>query len=293
MRRTGPELAVRSHGGAGSAVVLLHGAARNLEDLDPLAARLVGRHRVVAVDLRNHGASGDGPWSWDEVVDDVAAVIAELGLTAPVVVGHSLGGMVAALCAGRPGLLRAAVNLDGHGRGTVAQYHGCSPDEVRAAWHRMRELAAALLPPPVAVAELEALCATAARAARDQGLPPATTTALLRRAYRPAEEGVLRFHPGSQQQRELLDAVAALDLPAAYRSATCPLLVVRATVTEAVDPATAGLLSAYGVGLARELAAVAAEQPLLQVRELEVTHGLVGTHPDLVAGVVEDFLSRL
>ena len=44
------------------------------------------------MDLRGHGESSVvEEWDWDAAVGDVAAVVAELGMRRPVVVGHSLG----------------------------------------------------------------------------------------------------------------------------------------------------------------------------------------------------------
>ena len=54
-------------------------------------------HRVVAVDLRGHGAS-DKPMQEYTVAgfaDDLAWLCDQLGVVKPVVVGHSMGGNVA------------------------------------------------------------------------------------------------------------------------------------------------------------------------------------------------------
>jgi pimeloyl-ACP methyl ester carboxylesterase len=84
------------------------------------------------MDLRGHGESGQAPWSWREALADVAAVVEAYGLHRPMVVGHSLGGMVAALWAGEHPECPLAVNLDGHGNPTRPdQFHGL--DEASAA----------------------------------------------------------------------------------------------------------------------------------------------------------------
>lgn len=54
----------------------------------------------------------------------MAAVVDTLGLDRPAVVGHSLGGMVAALWAAGHSSCRLAVNLDGHGNPTRADQYG-------------------------------------------------------------------------------------------------------------------------------------------------------------------------
>ncbi|MGW3011031.1 alpha/beta fold hydrolase [Streptomyces sp. NPDC001219] len=127
------EPAVRDHGGDGPAVLLLHGAGRTLEDWAAAAPLLAAGHRVWAMDLRGHGRSGDGavPWTFDVAVDDVTAVLAACGAPDAVVVGHSMGGMIAARCLERDGRVPAAVNLDGHGMGRPEQYRGLDTAYVR------------------------------------------------------------------------------------------------------------------------------------------------------------------
>jgi pimeloyl-ACP methyl ester carboxylesterase len=84
--------------GHGTPVVLLHGIL--LDNLATwyfgVAPRLAATHRVVLIDWRGHGrsettASGYGV---RELAADLAAVVDELGLERPSVVGYSYGGVV-------------------------------------------------------------------------------------------------------------------------------------------------------------------------------------------------------
>ena len=95
------QLAVRDFGGDDPPLLLVHGAGGNLAQMTTLARALRPHHRVVTLDLRGHGRSADGDWSWDAALGDLAAVCVQLELERPAVVGHSLGGMLAALW-GRP-----------------------------------------------------------------------------------------------------------------------------------------------------------------------------------------------
>ncbi|MFF7097496.1 alpha/beta fold hydrolase [Streptomyces rubradiris] len=113
--RGGVRLVCRDGGGPGPAVVLLHGLAGHAGEWDALAERLSGRHRVVAIDQRGHGASERHPGDVSRAafVADVVAVAARLGLERPVLVGQSLGGHTALLtAAAHPALVRALVLVE-------------------------------------------------------------------------------------------------------------------------------------------------------------------------------------
>ena len=113
----------------GRAVVLLHGGGRSVADWDDVAAGLAAMgHAPVAVDLRGHGRTPAAPWSWEAAVADVAAVVDALELDRPAVVGHSLGGMVAALWTTGHPECPLAVNADGHGNPTRPDQYAGAPD---------------------------------------------------------------------------------------------------------------------------------------------------------------------
>src|SRR5438045_3993605 len=95
------ELAYRAYGPAAAPpLVLLHALGESGADWHDLAGRLATGWRVYAPDLRGHGSSAwPGEYSIELMRDDVWAFADRLGLDRPVLVGHSLGAMVACLAA--------------------------------------------------------------------------------------------------------------------------------------------------------------------------------------------------
>ena len=91
-------------GGSKPAVVLLHGLTGNGACWSPLARALEEEYDVVMPDARGHGRSSTPPdgYRYDDHARDVIGLIRGLGLAAPVVLGHSMGGMTAAVVASQP-----------------------------------------------------------------------------------------------------------------------------------------------------------------------------------------------
>src|SRR5690349_19946242 len=108
--------------GTGEPLVLLHGglvSANPLWDLFPFIygahlATLAAHFRVIAPDTRGSGRSrhsGTEDITLDLLADDVAELIADLGLHRPSDCGFSMGGLIAFLLAIRyPTSVRAVVD---------------------------------------------------------------------------------------------------------------------------------------------------------------------------------------
>jgi 3-oxoadipate enol-lactonase len=77
------------------------GAARGM--WDPQVPALAERYRVVTYDMRGHGTSPapSGPYTLDDLVDDLVALLDRLGADRAHVAGLSLGGMVGLRLAAR------------------------------------------------------------------------------------------------------------------------------------------------------------------------------------------------
>ncbi len=115
------ELFLRDTGGSGPVLLLVHGWMYG-SDLTwarhyaPLAA---AGYRVLAADLRGHGHGlrSTEPFRLADCADDLAGLLAALGVRDALVVGYSLGGAVAALLTRRApervaGLVLCATALD-------------------------------------------------------------------------------------------------------------------------------------------------------------------------------------
>ncbi|MES1186963.1 MAG: alpha/beta hydrolase [Myxococcales bacterium] len=97
-------------------LLFLHGISCDLHDFDQLLAAFQAKHRVVAVDLRGHGKSSPAPsdgLTIGDYVSDVEWLCRALELDRPVVIGHSLGGVVGVELARKsPSLLAGLALLD-------------------------------------------------------------------------------------------------------------------------------------------------------------------------------------
>jgi pimeloyl-ACP methyl ester carboxylesterase len=87
--------------GQGPPLVLVHGVTLGVAAWAPQLRDLSARHRVVAVGQRGHGQSvaGTEEYSLERLAADLAEVLQALDLRDVVLVGHSMGGMVAQLLA--------------------------------------------------------------------------------------------------------------------------------------------------------------------------------------------------
>lgn len=82
--------------GAGEPIVFVHGIGSSHNGWDGVVAGLEDRFQCITYDLRGHGVSPmpDGAFGLDELVEDLEALRAELGVERWHIAGHSLGGMI-------------------------------------------------------------------------------------------------------------------------------------------------------------------------------------------------------
>ncbi len=115
--------------GRGTPVVLLHGLGSRREDWLPTARLLARHHRVTLVDLPGHGvAAMPEPFSLERATISLDRSLAELPEGPMILVGHSLGGLIAASAAiARPERIRGLVLVETALRPQL-------PAELRAEW---------------------------------------------------------------------------------------------------------------------------------------------------------------
>jgi pimeloyl-ACP methyl ester carboxylesterase len=113
--RDGVALGYEEAGHGDPALIFVHGVACHRGFWQPQLDRFARDHRVIAIDLRGHGESDAPrqPYTMRAFADDVAWMSRELKLRRPVIVGHSLGGLVALeLAAAYPDRPRAVALID-------------------------------------------------------------------------------------------------------------------------------------------------------------------------------------
>src|SRR5215213_1787415 len=84
--------------GTGQPLVLLHGAFSAIgTSFDALLPALATTRQVIAFDMQGHGRTADidRPLSLEQLADDIAAAIQQLGLQQADIFGYSLGAGVA------------------------------------------------------------------------------------------------------------------------------------------------------------------------------------------------------
>jgi len=96
-RDDGVTLAYEERGEGDPPLVFVHGVACHRGFWASQVQHFARHHRVLAVDLRGHGESDapEQPYTMAGFADDVLWLCAQLDIRRPVVVGHSLGGLVA------------------------------------------------------------------------------------------------------------------------------------------------------------------------------------------------------
>lgn len=199
---------------AGRPVLLLHGSLGQAGVWTDVATRIDGPYRLIALDLRGHGDS-DRPapprYGFDDYATDVRAFVAAAGLSRPVIIGHSMGALIALRLAGAGELPVAGV--------------GVIDIEANPPLHQVQFLNAAGDRP---VRQFDSLAA--AIAAEQRGLPDVPldrVQRLLSRGFRVLPDGQVEptADPEALRQFEPIDCRADL------KRIACPVLIVRGALS--------------------------------------------------------------
>ena len=101
--------------GSGPAIVMIHGFSAAIDWWDKIAPDLARDHRVVRLDLIGHGgtAAPRAGYGIERQAALAAAVLDKLGIAKATIIGHSMGGEVAAaLTEARPALVERLILID-------------------------------------------------------------------------------------------------------------------------------------------------------------------------------------
>jgi pimeloyl-ACP methyl ester carboxylesterase len=107
----GLEMYYETHG-SGPQLVLLHGALMTIEGFGEILPSLAKTRQVIAVEQQAHGRTADidRPFRYEQMADDTAALLEQLGIEEADIFGSSMGGGLALQIAMRhPDLVRKLV----------------------------------------------------------------------------------------------------------------------------------------------------------------------------------------
>ena len=216
-------------------VVCVHGYTSSAEAFHALARRIQDRVHVMAVDVRGHGDSAwsaDGAYQYADHAGDLAAFVDKLGLDRFVLIGTSMGGIIAMAYAARhPERLRGLVINDigpevEQGSSRITGLVGSRPDSFASLDEAMayrREIS------PI----------TAARPLEDQ-----RELALGVLRQRPDGRWSWKMDPAYIEQRVARGAPARPLLWPALEALPCPALVIWGTDSDVLSEAQANRMAA-------------------------------------------------
>jgi pimeloyl-ACP methyl ester carboxylesterase len=295
------EIAVRDYGGEGPDVLLIHGGGRNVHDWDEVVRHLAKAPkgmRIAAMDLRGHGESSVvEEWDWDGAVGDVRAVVGDLDMKRPVVVGHSLGGMVAAEFGAQTDDVAGVMNVDGSGQTLPSTWPGWDTDDALAKFEELKakgtseaESAADGMTPEEADAGLEQLRQWAQKA----GISQAMLEAGAKRGSRTGDDGRIRSNPTWKRMNAYMGPIGQMDIFEVYRRTTHPIVHIVATGEEPNEDASEGeWMNAHRAGMRLDYDELAAERSDFRLESMDAGHMLNLELPEQVAASITRFVDEV
>ena len=258
----------RHFGAPGATPVLIFHGANYYDSGDwiDVAAALAGDREVVAFDTRGFGESSWSPskdYSYDAIMGDVNALLARLGWRKAVLMGHSLGGSYALICAARCAARAAALVLVDHCPGRV------SPAAISVNNK-----------PKVFPTVEAALAETSRDKAIERGTPAWTRLAAI---FKPVEGGfVFRRDPDYGNRVPVMPGWTAqlepTDTWGELAEVRVPVLILRGTTSDRYTP--------------EALARVATDFPQVRLVDVACGHDIPGAAPDTLVQLVSGFLAE-
>jgi len=100
--------------GKGEPLFILHGLFGSSDNWMTLGKKFADKYHVILADLRNHGRSPQSDsWDYPEMAKDVHQLAINLGFNNINLIGHSMGGKVGMVIAGKyPGFINKLVVID-------------------------------------------------------------------------------------------------------------------------------------------------------------------------------------
>jgi pimeloyl-ACP methyl ester carboxylesterase len=291
------EIAVRDYGGEGPDVLLVHGGGRNVHDWDEVVRHLTGM-RVAAMDLRGHGESSIvEEWDWDGAVADVRAVIDDLGMRRPVVVGHSLGGMVVSEYGARNDDVAGVVNVDGSGQTLPSTWPGWTTEDALAKFEELKakgDAEAKDAPDGMTAEEAEESLEQLRAWAQKTGISAEMLEAGARRGVRTDEDGRLRGNPTWKRMNAYMGPIGRMDIFEVYRRTKHPIVHIVSTKEEPnEDASVAEWMNAHRAGMKADYATFAAERSDFRLEEMDAGHMLNLELPEQVAASITRFVKEM
>ena len=219
----------------GVPLLLLHGFGNEAHIWDDFAPVVAPHYKTVALDHRGHGGSAWDPerrYEHDAMVADVETVTGTLGFERLVIVGHSLGGRIATLFAGRhPARMAGLVIVD------------IGPEvDARGRMRIRQDVEASVEPTFESVEEFARELSIAYPAGRPDALLRMARHSLTQRddgryglKMDPALRGAMGA-PESEPDAEAREQEMVKELWNSLAKITCPTLVVRGAASDILAP---------------------------------------------------------
>ena len=262
----GVAIAYREYDGHGPDVVLLPGIGANLEAEHETALGLAESYRVISIEPRGIGQSGESETiTSSDFVVDVETVVATLGRQPLAVVGHSMGGVIAGLYGTlHPGV--RVVSIDGFGGGVASVGTVEDREALRSFLASARAGLEAMTAAPDEgdddwrAEQIQVISRTLDR----MGYVCAHRDAMVARQFVPIGAGRWRRHPSRKLVDEAARAAFGIEPPAnilqMFHRCTGPVLILRCTE------------SGWPAVLDAELDSLAVTHPNVTVQRLPLTH---------------------